>query len=176
MKKIFSLVLVAALALTTAVAFAEHYKVQEDFATFDVELDIPEGATYQQNIQPGWICLEMQFDGDAGLFFDMNIAPSEELGDVSLGDVPEDDLAAFTALVSEDFSAPQSESFVTPSGNTILLTKETDAAAGAFVSMDTIYRGFIFNLTMNHKDFSEMTDADMDMMHKLIESVQINPV
>lgn len=176
-KKWISLALVVLMAVSTLVsASAEHFKVAEDFAKFDVEMDIPEGATAKQAEEEGWVCVQISFADQTGPVFDMNIAPAEDQGDKSMADLTAEEKELQKALIGENFSIPEFEFFTTPSGNEILLTKETDPNAGSVVSMDTLYKGFSFNLTMNNADFSALTDEEMQMMHTLLESVQINPV
>ncbi len=173
MKKILAALLACLMVFTVAGAFAEHYKLQEDFTNFDVELDIPEGATYEQNPEEEMLCLQFWFEDGSKPSFDLNVAPSDIVDGLSLGDFSQEDKDSMVSMASEGYSVPTNEFFVTPSGNTILLTQETDAAAGYSALMTTVYKGFFVNLYMGYEDGSPLTEDDMKLMHQVIESTWI---
>lgn len=173
-KRILSLV-TALLLLCTASALAEpeKYRFDEAFDEFDFEMEIPEGAQYRQNPQEGWLCFEIWFEDQAKPAFDMNVSFSEEMAGENLGDVTEEEKAHLMAMVGEDFSEPAQTFFVTPSGNTILFTRETDPEAGDYATMVTVYKGFFFSLYCGHKDYSPLTEEDFQLMHQIVEGAWI---
>jgi len=152
---------------------AGKYKVIENFDEFDVELEIPEGAFVRQELKDGWLWVEIYYEDPAKPSFDVNIAFSEEMAGEFLGDLPQEDLDHLMDMVGEAFSIPVHELFVTPSGNTILYTRETDPEAGDYASMTTVYKGFFFQLHCNHNDYAPLTEADIRLMHQIIEGAWI---
>lgn len=174
MKKTLALVLAVALLISVTSAFAagKHYKVVEDFETLDVELDIPEGYEYKQNPEEGLICLELTDPTGKLPFFDMHVAPGDEYEDKSLADLTDGEKAQYIEMAIQEFENPETELFTTPSGNQILLAKENGEAC-QFATMQTIYKGFFFYLYCGYPDFHELSDADMALMHQVLESVQI---
>ena len=174
-KKILSLLTAVLLLFSVAAALAatEKYKMVEDFAEFDFEVEIPEGALYRQNPQDGWLCLEIWFEDPAKPFFDINVSFSELMAGQFLGEFAQEDIDLLMEMVGEDFSMPAFEFFLTPSENTILLTRETDPEAGDYATMTTVYKGFFFQLYACHKDYSPLSDEDLQLMNQIIERAWI---
>ena len=173
--KLISLCLAIVLlcSVNTAVAAPEKYKMIEDFSAFDIEVEIPEGALYRQNPQDGWLCMEIWYEDPEKPSFDINVAFSEEMAGQFLGEFSQEDQDRLVELVGADFSAPASEFFLTPSGNTILFTRETDPEAGDYATMTTVYKGFFFQLYCVHKEYAPLTEEDMRLMHQIIEGAWI---
>ena len=174
-RKMLSLLAVLALLLgvaATATA-SERYRMIEDFDAFDIEVEIPEGAQYRQNPQEGWLCLEIWYEDPSKPFFDINVSFSEEMAGQFLGEFSQEDQDHLVEMAGEDFSAPSHELFLTPSGNTILFTRETDPDAGDYATMTTVYKGFFFQLYCCHKDYAPLTDEDLRLMHQIIEGAWI---
>ncbi len=174
-KKIVALVLALTL-LTVAVSVqAEAFKMREDFASFDVTLNLPDGAKPIQQPEVGWVDVDITFDETKPVFH-MSVAPSEEYEDKSLQDFTDEQKALVEEQVAAVFSDPSIEYFVTPSGNTILYASEQDAEAGYFATMQTVYKGFFFSLFANYPDYHALTEDDVALMHKLVEGTDITPV
>lgn len=173
MKKAFAILVALTMLLSLASAFAEKLQVTEDFKTFDVALTVPEGYTASQSTENGYVDVEMTTGDAEKPSFDLHIAPSEELEEQSLKELTEAERASLLELIEADFSAPEHEFFTTPSGNEIILTRETDVQAGEYATMQTIYHGFFFFLSCKYEDYRALTDADIALMHQLTESVDI---
>ncbi|NLV57925.1 MAG: hypothetical protein GXY67_04060 [Clostridiales bacterium] len=174
LQKILSLLIALTLLFSaTALAATEKYTLEEDFQQFDVEVEIPEGAQYKQNPKDGWLSLEIWFEDPAKPSFDLNISFSEEVEGGFLADFSQEDKDHLVALISEDFSVPVHEFFETPSGNTVLLTRETDTEAGDYALMVTVYKGFFFSLYCSHQDYSPLAEEDLALMHQIIEGTWI---
>lgn len=174
-KKILSLMtaLLLLFGATHALAIPEKYRFVEEFDEFDFEVEIPEGALYKQNQLEGLLCLEVWYEDQAKPVFDIHVAFSEELAGKYLGEMTEEEQGRLTAMVGEDFSEPAHALFTTPSGNTILFTRETDPAAGDYASMVTVYKGFFFSLHGRYTDYSTLADEDFELMHQIIEGAWI---
>ncbi len=173
MKKLLALILALALCLSMASAMAAtHYKVEEDFETFDVELDIPDGYEFVQHPEQGWLCVEMTDPTGAKPFFDMHVSPSEAFGDKSLADFTDEEKAAALEAIELDFAEPVSEYFTTPSGNEMILTRET-SETGEFATIQTVYHGFFFYLYCAYPDYRPLNDGDLALMNEIVHSVQI---
>ena len=174
-KKTLTLLAVLALLFSVipALAAPEKYKIIEDFNQFDIEVEIPEGAQYKQNPQEGWLCLEIWFEDSSKPFFDINVSFSEEMDGQFLGEFTQEDQDRLAEMVGADFSIPSSAFFLTPSGNTILFTRETDPEAGDYATMTTVYKGFFFQLYCCHKDYAPLTEEDLQLMHQIIEGAWI---
>lgn len=160
-------------AFTSALAAPEKYRMEEDFGAFDIEVEIPEGAQYQQNMKEGWLCLEIWYEDPSKPSFDINVSFSEETESQFLADFTQEEIDHLLELVGENFSMPEHEFFVTPSGNTILFVRETDAEAGDYATMITVYKGFFFSLYCSHTDYSILTEDDLQLMHQIIEGAWI---
>ena len=174
-RKILSLLIVASLlvSVSAAQATSAKYRVIEDFDEFDIEVEIPEGAMFRQNPQEGWLCLEIWYEDPEMPFFDINVSFSEEMAGQFLGEFTQEDQDHLVSLVGEDFSLPANEVFLTPSGNTILYTRETDPEAGDYATMTTVYKGFFFQLYCCHQDYSPLTDEDFLLMRQIVEGAWI---
>ena len=172
-----SLSLLTVLALLFGVAAAadtpEKYKMIEDFSEFDVEVEIPEGAQFKQNPREGWLSLELWYEDPTKPFFDISVSFSEEMAGQFLGDFSQEDQEHLVTLIGENFSAPASEFFLTPSNNTVLFTRETDPEAGDYAAMTTVYKGFFFQLYCRHKDYAPLTEEDIELMHQIIKGAWI---
>lgn len=175
MKKRSLLLVALSILLSVPCALAEHYKVQESFPGFDVELDVPQGAKVQQGEEDGVVGVDMWYVDKEGPYFDLSITPPQPGQVYSLCDLSEKQRKEYTASVSQSFVKPTFEFFTTPSGNLILLTSETDKKTGDLISMDTVYLGYVFNMTMCNEDYNAFSDEEVQMMHALVESVQIIP-
>lgn len=160
-------------AFTSALAAPEKYRLIEDFKEFDVEVEIPEGALYKQNPQEGWLCLEIWYEDPSKPSFDINVSFSEEVDSKFLADFTQEETGHLRDKVNEDFSMPTHEFFVTPSGNTILFSRETDPEAGDYATMVTVYKGFFFSLYCSHKDYSPFSEDDYRLMHQIVEGTWI---
>lgn len=158
---------------TSALAAPEKYRLIEDFKEFDVEVEIPEGALYKQNPQEGWLCLEIWYEDPSKPSFDINVSFSEEVDSKFLADFTQEETDHLMDIVNEDFSMPTHEFFVTPSGNTILFSRETDPEAGDYATMITVYKGFFFSLYCSHKDYSPFSADDFRLMHQIVEGTWI---
>ena len=156
-----------------ALAATEKYTMVEDFQEFDVEVEIPEGALYKQNPREGWLSLEIWYEDPAKPSFDINVAFSEEEDSQFLADFTQEEKDHLLAMIGEDFSAPTHEFFDTPSGNTILFTRETDPEAGDYAIMVTVYKGFFFSLYCSHEDYRPLTEEDLALMHQIVEGTWI---
>ncbi len=172
-KKSCALLLALLMALSMTSALAEKYQVQEEFQSFDVTLQLPEGAKVETHNEPSLVGMDILFDDASKPAFDLHIAPSEEYDGKSLKELSEEERALLVEQVEMDFSMPQHEFFTTPLGNEILLTRETDPVAGEYATMQTIYHGFFFYLSCAYPDFHALTDADIALMHQITEGVDI---
>lgn len=175
LRKILSLFTALLLLCSAAAALAatETYHVVEDFQEFDVEIEIPEGAQYKQNPKEGWISLEIWYEDPSKPSFDLNISFSEEVDSKFLADFTQEEMDHIVEMVSQDFSVPSDELFETPSGNKVLLVRETDPEAGDYAIMVSVYKGFFFSLYCSHGDYSPLSQEDMDLMHQVIEGAWI---
>lgn len=175
LKKAFSLyiALMMLFGCTFALAASEKYQMVEDFQKFDIEVEIPEGALYEQNPKDDWLCLEIWYDDPSKPSFDIHVAFSEETDSKFLKDFTQEETDHLLSMVNEGFSMPSNEFFATPSGNTILFSQETDPEAGSYASMITVYEGFFFSLYCCHKDYSPLTEEDVRLMHQIIEGTWI---
>ena len=174
-KKMIALFIALMLLCSVATALAAPEKIRiEDFGAFAVEVEIPEGAQYRQNPREGWVSLEIWFEEPSKPRFNIHIAFSDVEGnDGYLTDFDREALDHLMAIAGADFLAPAHEFFVTPAGNTFLLTRETDPLAGAYATMVTVYNGFYFSLYGRHLNFAPLTEDDVRLMHQIIEGVWI---
>ncbi len=174
-KKILALMLAIAMLTIAVSASAEAFKMEENFATFDVTLNLPEGAKPVQQPEEGWVDVDITFDESKPVFH-MTVSPSEEYEDKSLQDFTDQQKMLVEEQVAAMFSDPAIEYFVTPSGNTILYAYEQDADAGSFATMQTVYKGFFFSLFANYPDYHALSEDDVALMHQLVEGTDIVPV
>ena len=172
MKKWMGMLLVLIMVFTMAASLAEPIKITEDFNEFDVTLEVPAGLTVTEVAREGWVDVEMRFSDPASPKYDLHINPSEEYVGLSLADLPEEELDAMVAMLVADFEAPEANRFTTPSGNMVLFIRET-FGGNQYATMQTLYRGFFFYLYCAYEDFSNLTDADIEVMHKIIEGLEL---
>lgn len=175
LKKVLSLftALILLFSAAAALAAAEKYSMVEDFQEFDVVVEIPEGAKYEQEPKEGWLCLKIWYEDAAKPSFDINVAFSEEVDNKFLADFTQEETDHLVAMVSADFSAPAYEFFDTPSGNKILFVRESDPEAGDYATMVTVYKGFFFSLYGSHADYAPLSEDDIALMHQIIEGTWI---
>lgn len=176
MKKILSLVIIVVLAasFTTALA-AEEYKVLENFDSFDVTVTVPDSMTITQVDRAEWIDTEITYADGHEPAFHLHITPTEEYVGLSFADLSEEEQNTMIATIEEDFMEPVQELYTTPSGNLVLLIKET-ADSGSFATIQTLYRGFLIYLYCAYDDFAPVTDGDIATMKQIIEGLKLEPV
>ncbi|MCL2810583.1 MAG: hypothetical protein FWD25_01675 [Clostridia bacterium] len=175
LKRVFSL-FAALLLLCSAVAFAapEKYRMIEGFEAFDLEVEIPEGALYRQNLKDDdWLSMEIWFEDPSKPLFTIHVAYSDIVGNKFLADFDQEEIDHLLDLVGADFSIPAHEFFITPAGNTILFTHETDPQTGGYATMVTVYKGFVFSLYGRHKDYAPLAEEDIRLMHQIVEGTWI---
>lgn len=174
MKKTLSLFLTLALLMTASCAFAEKHKVDEVSKTFSVEIDIPEGATYEETGFEGWVCVEMSMLSQDGVKMDLdfNITPSEEYDGKSLRDFTDEEKAYLMEQVGMGFYNPVHMFYEMDDGNVMLFTND-DTEDNDTAVMQTIYNGYFMFLYCARDGYSQLSESDIEIMFQIMNSIVI---
>jgi len=172
MKKVLAiLIAVVMLTLCTVSALAESVRFVEDSSDFDIEMELPEGATVGERTSSELVSVcQIQSEGLADVY--ITIAPSELYGDESMNDLTDEDVADLEALAIEQYDEAQTIIDITPSGNKYIHVT-SDAGVN---SIFTLYLGYFVELTQWHEDYSEITDADYAFMQQLLYNIEFMPL
>lgn len=169
-KKLCAL-LMAALLLFSCSALAQTEKLVEDSPTFDITLEIPEGAEFLSFDSNGIAMAHVQKEGMAHVFISVAFS---ELYDGNLADLDEAEKETLIAAQTQDFGDVTVIPGVTPEGNEYV---ELRANTGTDVHMVwTLYRGYFIQLTLYYENGQPLTDADHDFMMELLYGMHFVPV
>lgn len=175
MMKKFCLLLMVLVLLCGAAASAQVVDVQEHALTFDVQMTIPEDAEATQEDFGEFTCIMIHLDGKNGVrpLYRMTIAASEEIDEGrSMADLTQDEKDTLVDVWMEGMQNATHKFDVLENGNTVLVIEE-NTETDDYAMMISIHDGYFFHLYMNYENYSKLTDADLDMMYELMESVQI---
>lgn len=171
MKKILAILTAVVLTLSCTAALAEIVKFQEDSTDFDIQMELPEGATVgeQEASELVSVC-EIQSEGLANVY--ITIAPSDLYDKLSMNDLSDEDVETLISLATEQYDNPETAIEVTPSGNKYIHVS-SDAGID---SIFTLYLGYFVELTQWHEDYSAITDADYAFMQQLLHNIDFLPI
>lgn len=173
MKKLLSLLLCLALALCLTGATAETVRFVEDSSTFDIEMELPEGAAVRSST--GGTGVSVMRIGKEGLAtVSVNIAVSDLLGEDSLNDMGEEDVQLLVQAAGEQYDAPSSSVDITPSGNKYIYTCSNGESD--MDSIVTVYDGYFIEMTQWYDDYHELTEADHAFLLQLLYNLEFLPI
>jgi len=171
MKKVLAILTAAILLFGSASALAEVVKFAEDSSNFDIQMELPEGASVGKQVDSELVSVcQINSEGLASVY--ITIAPSDIYGDLSMNDLSEADVENLKSLASEQYDQPEMTVEVTPSGNTYIHVSSDAGIASIF----TLYRGYFVELTQWHDDYRELTDADYAFMLQLLYNIDFLPL
>lgn len=171
MKKVLAILTAAILLFGSASALAEVVKFAEDSSNFDIQMELPEGASVGKQVDSELVSVcQINSEGLASVY--ITIAPSDIYGDLSMNDLSEVDVENLKSLASEQYDQPEMTVEVTPSGNTYIHVSSDAGIASIF----TLYRGYFVELTQWHDDYRELTDVDYAFMLQLLYNINFLPL
>ena len=169
MKKLCALLL-AALLLCSCSALAETVKLLEDSPTFDITLEIPDGAEFLPFMSNGIAMAHVQQEGMAHVFISVAFS---ELYTVNLADMDESEREALIAAQIRDYGDVTVLPGVTPEGNMYV---EFRADSGNDLSVVwTLYQGYFIQLSLYYEDGKPLTEADHAFMMDLLYGMHFVP-
>lgn len=170
MKKILAFLIAAILLLGSTSAFAEVVTFAEDSPEFNIEMELPEGASVGEQVDSELVSVcQIASDGVASVY--ITIAPSDIYDDLSMNDLSEEEVENLKALASEQYDNPEMTIEITPSGNKYIHVVTNVGISSIF----TLYRGYFVELTQWHDDYSELTDTDYAFMLQLLHNIEFLP-
>lgn len=173
MKKVLAIFLTLALTLGCAGALAESVRFVEDSPLFDIEMELPEGATVGAKTGGDSVSIvEVLSEGLATVR--ITIAASDVYDELSMNDLSDEDIEVLKQLGSLQYEEPELTIEVTPSGN-----KYIHVCANSEFDVDaifTLYKGYFVELTQWHEDYAEITEADFAFMQQLLYNLNFLPV
>ncbi|MDD3213128.1 MAG: hypothetical protein PHY64_05620 [Eubacteriales bacterium] len=171
MKKILAIVTAVVLTFCCTAAFAEVVTFQEDSTDFNIQMELPEGATVgeQEASELVSVC-EIQSEGLADVY--ITIAPSDIYDKLSMNDLSDEDVDSLVSMATAQYDNPEVNIEITPSGNKYI---HVNSDAG-IDSVFTLYLGYFVELTQWHEDYSAITDADYAFMLQLLHNIEFLPV
>ena len=171
MKKILAILTAAVLLLGSASAFAEVVTFAEDSSDFNIQMELPEGATVGDQVSSELVSVcEIMSEGLANVY--INIAPSDIYDDLSMNDLNEEEVENLKAIASEQYDNPEMAIEITPSGNKYIHISSDAGVSSIF----TLYLGYFVELTQWHDDYEPLTDADYAFMLQLLYNIDFLPL
>ncbi len=174
MKKYLAILLAACLLVMASSAFAEPVKLLETSDTFDLEVELPEGATVEQDIVNGELALiHILFADAAHPQYTVVISYSEEYGDKMMSDLNDEQLEALFATVAEELEKPSYEVRTLEDGIKMMIVHEDAASDYAYII--TIYEGYFIQAYIAHDDYATLTEEEVNDLILLMDNVHILP-
>ncbi|MDD3337065.1 MAG: hypothetical protein PHI98_16405 [Eubacteriales bacterium] len=173
MKKAMAILLALMLLVGSGAAVAEPYHFVEDSSDFDIQMELPEGATLDNHMGLNGLSLvSVSKEGLATV--NITIAASELYDKDCLNDLSESDVNDLAELAASQYDAPEITIETTPSNN-----KYVHICANADYDVDsifTLYMGYFIEMTQWHEDYSSITDEDYAFMEQLLYNLEFIPV
>lgn len=173
MKKLLCLLTALLMLVCAGGAIAESVRFIESSSTFDIEMELPEGAKIVSSSgKDDLSIINIASEGLAEV--SVTIAPSELYGDNSLNDLSDDDINALAEQAGLQYEAPKITVEVTPSGNKyihICSNGESDVD-----SIFTLYDGFFIEMTQWHENYAELSEKDFAFMQQLLYNLEFIPL
>ena len=163
MKKIFALILAAALAATmlfTCTAMAEKVEVVYDDA-LTLSMNYPEGYDVTTTNMEGVLMWLMVAQDETAPNFVMMLTVSEEYPELErLNDLTEEELQEMINNLIEDLNNPTASVVNTGLGSKVIVIDE-QGAEDDLVILESVYHGYDIVMYVGHNDGSTITVADL---------------
>lgn len=173
MKKLLSMLMAALLLMSVTGALAESIRFIENSSTFDIEIELPEGAKVSANTNVGQMSIvTISSEGLADV--SITIAGSDIYDLENLADLSDDDVNLLAETAGMQYENPEIVIDTTPSGNKyihICSNAESDIDA-----IFTLYDGYFIEMTQWHEDYAQLTEQDYDFMLQLLHNLTFIPV
>lgn len=176
MKNFFSLFFTLLMLFCTAGVLAEEIAIHENIPDFDIKITIPDHAqVVQEDLEDGF-SLSIHLDPKEGTRpeYRLTIAPSEEVYGRCMADFTEEEKQQLAAAWSENMTEPTYVYETLENGKLMLLLEENTETSD-FAYMITAENGYFINLYMSYNDYDKLSDADLETMFELMQSIQIIP-
>jgi len=171
MKKFLAVLTATVFLLCSTGALAEVVKFVEDSPEFDIQMELPEGATVGEQDSSALVSVcQIQSDGLADVY--ITIAASDIYDDLSMNDLSDDDVELLKAQAVEQYDDAETSIEITPSGNKYIHVTSDSGVASIF----TLYLGYFVELTQWHDDYSEITEDDYAFMQQLLYNINFLPL
>jgi len=174
MKKYLAILLAMCLLVMSGAAFAEPEKLMETSDKFDLEVELPEGATIEQEIVNGELALiHILFADAAHPQYTVLISYSEEYGDKLMSDLNDEQIEALFITVAEELEKPSYEMRTLEDGIKMMIVQEDAASDYAYII--TIYEGYFIQAYIAHDDYATLTQEEVNDLMLLMDNVRILP-
>lgn len=173
MKKLLSMLTAVLLLMSVTGALADSVRFIENSSTFNIEMELPEGATVSANTSVGEMSIvTVTSEGLADVR--ITVAGSDIYDLESLADLSDEDVALLAETAGMQYENPDIVIDTTPSGNKyihICSNAESDIDA-----IFTLYDGYFIEMTQWHDDYAALTEQDYDFMLQLLHNLTFIPV
>ena len=102
--------------------------------------------------------------------YTLSIAYSEIYDGMSLADCSDEEVALYKTLVGMNFNDAEITEAKTAMGTPLLIFNEKDSASD-YVTIATIYKGYVLEMHIDKEDFSEITKEEVDMGVKIYSDI-----
>lgn len=174
MKKILAILLAACLLLMTGAALAQTVKLLEVSDTFDLEVDVPEGVTIEQDILEGQMSLiHVRFADPAHAQYTVLISFSEEHVGRMMSELTDEEIDDLIGTIGSEMQNPSHEVKVLEDGIKMMVVQENEGSDYAYVL--TIYDGYFIQMYIAHDDYATLTDEEVDAAITMMDNVHVLP-
>ena len=167
MKKLIATLLATLVLLMAFGALANETMVSKHY---DFGVATPEGYIEIEDHQDYATLVTYTPEDETKAHYTMSIAYSELFDGSSLTDLEEDDLALMKAMLGASFNVPTVEDAKTASETPLIVINETDSASD-YVSISTLFKGYMFEMKIEYLNDAEVTDADIEQGIKIYSDI-----
>lgn len=175
MKKTVSL-FVAVSMLFGACALAQTQTVAENVEKFDLTVDVPEGATYEDVSSDGEFSIatiKVPGADDCNMMYDIVIAPTEEYAeDVTMNDLDETSIEALYKIMAAELEQPSYEIRELTSGRKVMIVNE-GATQSDFCYIISVHNGYFIQMTVMHDDFAVLTEDEINNAFAVFDTIVV---
>lgn len=174
MKKFLALTL--ALVMLSACALAEPVTIKESVPTFDLTMELPEGAVIKdESDDPDFAstCVSLPAGDGCELELWLAIAPTEEYEDgLVLNDLTEENVETLFKTVSAELENPSYEVKDLKNGHKVMLINESDSKSD-FAYIISIHNGYFIQLSIMHSGFDQLTEDEVNVGFAMMDTIVI---
>lgn len=174
MKRYAALILTVCLLLASGATCAETVKLLEISPAFDLEAELPEGVTVEQEILNEQMTrIQVVFPGAGHPDYTLLISPSELYDDQMMADLTEEEIEVLFTEVAKEMQSPSYEVMTVEDGLMMMVVNEEAGSDYAYVI--TIYGGFFIQVYVAHEDYATLTQEEVAEAINLLDSIRVIP-
>lgn len=171
MKKAIALLLMLTMLAATPLALAVPVKLTESASGFDVNLDLPDGASVSMETYGDVPYTFITFADATKPLIYISVAASEEYEGVTMGDLSKDEVEQLFTAVSADMDSPSYSVETTDGGYTYLFVQDDSESDSALMIL--LKDGYFIQMSVWNANYDVLTDDDTATAVALLDTLSI---